>query len=233
MSERLLALTLASWFMFSGAQSAGAQSNPPVSAGEPARGDAAIYVARRGWHIDVGFAASELTPPLSGLAANFPGARYLFFGFGDRRYLMAKDRRSPSMLAALWPGKALILVTGLVGTPAEAFGGAHAVRLRIAAEQSLAAQEYIWRSLESTASPTGDPLRMVERGPYDGSLYFAARPRYSALHTCNTWAAEVLRKAGLPVRTRGVLFVGQLWRQTERLASAEQPGANSPQAFAP
>lgn len=57
-----------------------------------------IFVARRRWHVDVGFAAADLGAPLDALAAQFPGVKYLFFGFGDRRYLMAKHQALPAML---------------------------------------------------------------------------------------------------------------------------------------
>ena len=52
-------------------------------------------------------------------------------------------------------------------------------------------------------------------GPYEGSAYLRASERYSALHTCNTWAAELLQASGLPVHSHGVLFAGQLWRQVQ------------------
>jgi hypothetical protein len=51
-----------------------------------------IYVARRQWHVDLGFAAKDLEPPLRSLTADFPDAQFLFFGFGDRHYLLAKHR---------------------------------------------------------------------------------------------------------------------------------------------
>jgi hypothetical protein len=206
---------LASWFIWSSACAHSVQ--PPVS--QP-RESTTIYVVRRGWHVDVGFAASDMEAPLIAIAAKFPGVRYLFFGFGDRRYLMA-HHHVPAMAAALWPGRALILITGLSATPGQAFGDAHVVRLRVSVEQSRAAQDFIWSSMAIVPSPTGDPTPVVERGPYEGSLYFSARAPYSAFHTCNTWAAEVLRGAGLPVRTSGVLFAGQIWKQTRKLAAAE------------
>jgi hypothetical protein len=49
------------------------------------------------------------------------------------------------------------------------------------------------------------------------SLFFAAAPKYSAVHTCNTWAAEALRAAGLPIHSRGVVFASQLWSQIRRI----------------
>jgi hypothetical protein len=81
-------------------------------------------VARRKWHVDIGFAAKDLEPSLRSLAADFPGAQFLFFGFGDRHYLLANNRHFASMLAAVWPGPGIILATGLKATPGEAFGAA-------------------------------------------------------------------------------------------------------------
>jgi hypothetical protein len=75
------------------------------SSAEPA---AVIYVVRRAWHIDIGFATSDLAPPLASLAHGFAGAHFLLFGFGDRGYLQSRSRRVPNMLGALWPGPGLL-----------------------------------------------------------------------------------------------------------------------------
>jgi hypothetical protein len=55
-----------------------------------------------------------------------------------------------------------------------------------------------------------------------------AVPRYSALYTCNTWAADTLRSAGLPVRSTMTLLAGQLWRQVTRLAADPRLRAAAP-----
>ena len=191
-----------------------AQPSPPAQ--EPddeSGGSAIIYVVRRGWHIDVGFAASDLRPPLRSLDASFPGVKYLIFGFGDRHYLLAKDRGITVPLATMWPGPGLILATGLVALPQDAFGGGHVITLTVTARQAEDAQAFIWQTLES---PTP-----YATGPYGGSLYYGARARYSAFHTCNTWAAESLAAAGLPIRRSGVIFAGQLWRQVRRLGKID------------
>lgn len=185
--------------------------------------DAAVdlYVVRRGWHVDVGFAAGELQAPLQSVVSQFPGARYLIFGFGDRHYLMTSHRNAPVLLAALWPGRALILATGLTGSPTQAFGGSeHVVRLRISKAQSGSAQQFIWQALEKLDSPPGDQVKPYAIGPYEGSLFFAAQDDYSALHTCNTWAAEVLKAAGFPVRPAGTIFAWQVWRTAQKFDNA-------------
>ncbi len=187
----------------------GPAHRPAVSV-DVARTAAPIYVIRRGWHIDVAVDAADLIPPLAAISPDFPSVRYLVFGFGDRRYLMAGDHGLFAKIAALWPGAALVLVTGLTATPAAAFGQSQVVRLEATAQQLRLLQMFIVESL-TDSQPTA-------RGPYEGSLYFEARPRYSALHTCNTWAAEALRSSGFPVRDRGVVFAWQLWSQVRRIA---------------
>jgi hypothetical protein len=174
-----------------------------------------VYVARRRWHMDVGFAAKDIRGPLVGVLGQFPGASYVFFGFGDRHYLLSKDQGAPALLAALWPGPGLILVTALENAPRQAFGVEDVIDLQLTPDESRAIQAFIWRSLSRHTDETVEPYAP---GPYPGSTYFAAVPRYSGLHTCITWAAEALRAAGLPVRTRLTLVAGQLWRQIRSIA---------------
>jgi hypothetical protein len=188
---------------------------PPPGPAQDLATSPVIYVARRGWHIDIGFAQADLKPPLNSLATGFPGMRYLFFGFGDQQYLAAKNHNAPKLLAALWPGRGVLLVTGLSTTPAEAFGSTHVAVLTVTPQELNDAESFIWNSLDRQAG-----ARSSARGPYDGSLYFAAAPRYSAFHTCNTWAAEVLKAAALPIHSSGVVFAGQLWTQVRRVSSA-------------
>jgi hypothetical protein len=177
-----------------------------------------VYVARRKWHIDVGFAAADLDPSLLPLRAGFVSARYLFFGFGDRRYLLKKTKTAPLLLGALWPGPALLLVTTIKDPPDFAFGATQVARLELSAAQAHAIQAFI------RASITGSDLTPLAAGPYEGSAYYPASQQYSALHTCNTWAAEALRAGGQRVHSTGVIFASQLWHQVRRLRDQLQGG---------
>lgn len=185
-----------------------------------------IYVARRGWHIDIGMAAADLSPPLNQAAAPLPGSNYVFFGFADKHYLLAANHNAPVLLSALWPGASILLTTGLTNSPAEGFGATHVITLSVTPDQMRDLQAFIWRSLRTQ----DDVLRVYRDGPYEGSAYFLGKPKYSALHTCNTWGAEALRAAGFHVHTGGVVFAGQLWVQARRLKRLQDraagPGAS-------
>ena len=197
----------------------------PLADSASERGEVVLYLARRGWHIDVGFAARDLDPSLAFIAPRFPQAKYLFFGFGDRRYLLSKGKHTSTLLSALFPGRGLILVTAIENSPVEAFGAAHVLEFALPAPQAAAAQLFVRRALagvtsggdeaaERGAQTTDFPV--VAEGPYEGSVYYGAVARYSALHTCNTWAAEALKSAGLDVHAHFVVFAGQTWNQARR-----------------
>ena len=175
---------------------------------------AQVWVARRGWHIDLGVAAEQLNGPLTSVAAHFPAARFVFFGFGDRRYLTSRRHGSSTLAAALWPGAGLMLASAIASSPPQAFGAQHALALTLNERQMRSLQDFIW----ATFATTDGAAHVIGPGPYEGSLYFEALPRYSGLHTCNTWAAEGLAAAPLPIHRHFVVFAGQLWSQAKKLA---------------
>jgi hypothetical protein len=178
----------------------------------PADSHITVYVVRRGWHVDVGLAAADLRPPLRTLAAAFPGATYLLFGFGDERYLLHGG--SGDLLLALWPGAGVILITSLhTSAVSAAFDVGAVITLDLTQPQSTALQNYVWQSLQTQQGAATS----LAPGPYAGSMYYPSALSYSAARTCNTWAAAALRAAQLPVHSSGVIFAWQLWPQVERL----------------
>ena len=109
---------------------------PRLTEEQPVRSSSSssvIYVIKRKWHVDIGFAATDLQAPLASLRADFPAAQYLVFGFGDRHYLLAQDRGFGGMLAALWPGRGLMLATGLPTTTQAAFGDDNVIEIPLTA----------------------------------------------------------------------------------------------------
>jgi hypothetical protein len=178
-----------------------------------------IYIVRRQWHIAVEFPADDLAPPLASLKSNFPEAKYFSFGFGDLHYLVAKNKNFPGIFAALWPGRGLILINGGTLSPEEIFGTDQVIPVAVSSAQGRAAQAFVWESLSSNA---GKLVPYAEARPDEG-LYFSAVPSYSAFYTCNTWVADILAAAGLPIGTHGVIFADQLWSQVRRLPRSAQP----------
>lgn len=192
------------------------ESGPPVT----------IYVIKRSWHTDIGFNAADLHQPLAALRTALPDAHYLLFGFGDKHYLMNHGGSFDGLIGAVWPGDGLVLMTGLEDTPEQSFGPQGVTRLSVSAAQERRLESFVWATL---ASHDGVATALAP-GPYSGSLYYDATARYSGLHTCNTWTAQGLEAAGLPVHSFGVEFSGQVWRQVRKLGTAGRPSAARPSA---
>jgi uncharacterized protein (TIGR02117 family) len=192
-----------------------ADGSPPV----------VIYVVKRHWHTDIGFGVTDISSPLATVVAKLPAARILLFGFGDRHYLMNQDHGLSGSLVALWPGPGVVLVTGLTATPEQAFGGDEVKRLALSADQARRLEDFVWKTLVPPDGVAG----FLGKGPYDGSVFYSATAKYSGLNTCNTWTAEALKVAGLPVSSSGVEFSGQVWRQVGEI-QRQQAAASALQA---
>jgi len=176
---------------------------------------ATLFVVGRGWHTDVALPAAEVAGPLAALRQEFPGVRYLVFGFGERRYLMDKH---PGELLALLPGPGVMLVTALGASPAAAFGPEHVVALAISQDGLARENAFLWSYFAKDRN--GRPL-LLAAGPYSGSLFYASGGTYTLAHTCNTWTAEALSAGGLPVSGSGVLFAGQILRLARHVAASQ------------
>jgi len=192
---------------------------------EPA---ASIYVLRRGRHTDLILPLESVHGPLTAIAAAFPGARYLTFGFGDRQYVLATHKNLAHLLLAPLPGAGLLLVTGVEAAPAEVYGSDHLLALPLRQQQIDGIARFVWDSLQQDDQGAVPPYLP---GKYPGNVYYPSSRTYYGLYTCNTWTAEALRSGGLPVRSSGVLFAGQVWDQVQAIAAhqaaAERPSAHS------
>ncbi|MGE0417523.1 MAG: DUF2459 domain-containing protein [Acetobacteraceae bacterium] len=162
----------------------------------------------RGWHSDIALPVQALDARLDSLRATFPGARYLVFGIGERSFLMKDRTNLLDMLGALLPSPTAMLVTALRVPPPEAFPApSDVVPVHITPDGLTRLSGFIAASF--AYAPSGGP-RLLAVGPYPGSLFYYATPIYSGLYTCNTWSAEALRAAGLPISPVGLLFAGDV-----------------------
>jgi uncharacterized protein (TIGR02117 family) len=189
----------------------------PTGAALPA-GEATIYVVGRGWHTDIGLPVEEVAGPLASLERDFPGVRFMVFGFGERDYYIGRSEGSGEMLTALFPSKSAILLTALRVPPTEAFESQQVVLLHLSRAGVERIVARLWDGLEKRED--GSAVRLAE-GPYPGSAFYASSETYDALHTCNTWTARMLREGGVPVNVAGVLFTDQVMRQVRWIAAGQ------------
>ena len=171
----------------------------------------AIYVLRGGWHTELALPLQLIDSPLSGLKSDFPGARYLVFGWGARDYYMAQNPGIAEATRALSPGPAVMLVMALPSAPSE-----NAFVVFVSRQGVARLSRWLWNELAKDAA--GQAQR-IAAGPYPQSVFYAATGSYDASHTCNTWTAEALRVAGLPVNAAGIIFADQVTAQLAPFAT--------------
>lgn len=192
-------------------------SVPPPAPGPVAT---TITIVERGWHTDVCLRTEDADAWVMAFARGFDGARYLCFGFGERQYVVGGEHGVLTMLSAMLPSKSALLMTALRDTPAAAFGAANVVTLGVTRAGLTELEAFLREASEADAQ--GRPMRLAN-GPYVGSMYFAASGTYFAFYTCNTWTADAMRSADLPV-SDSVLFAGGVMRQARALAAGQSGG---------
>jgi uncharacterized protein (TIGR02117 family) len=191
--------------------------SPPSPAYREAPGDGVtIFLIAAGWHTEIALPVHAMQDPLRAVTPDFPGAQYLSFGWGERNYYMARAPTVGDAMSALLPGPAVLLVTPLYHPPPESRASAQVFELGLSTAGRDRLSSYLWEAFDKSGD--GTPRRLAA-GPAPGSVFYAATGTYSASYTCNTWTAEGLRVAGVPVTPAGVVFVGQLTDQLRSLGA--------------
>ncbi|MBS7792254.1 DUF2459 domain-containing protein [Roseococcus sp. SDR] len=162
----------------------------------------AVWLLDAGWHTEIGLPPAWLPPEIT---TPFPGAALLFLGFGKRDFMLAERPGLAEWLAGPIPGAAALQLTAWPGPPRQAW------RLPIT-PGGLAA---LSSALASSFAPGPE---LIEARP--GRRFYAAARGYSLAYTCNSWTAEMLAAAGLPIATEGVVLSRGVMTQAARLPGA-------------
>lgn len=189
-----------------------AQSFLPAHRGSAARAPV-IGVLVAGWHTGLILPARELGP-LRSLLPAYPDERYVSFGWGNRRFYMARSPTFSEAVAALFSSPSVVLVEGAPTLDALLPSGGKYRWLCADRQQVRRLDTYL---LDALRRRGGRPIDLGT-GPRADSEFIASSERYDAFHTCNTWTAEALEDAGLAVHAGGVIFSSQLKDRLSHLA---------------
>lgn len=157
----------------------------------PALRAAAIGLARE---------RADLAHALRAVVADYPAADWLEIGWGDAGFY--RGARGVEDVTAAMAFRALLLPTPSVlhvvpgwGDPADAFPGAGRVTLALGEAGMVRLAR---RLAETIAVDAAGMPELQGRSLYGLGAFYAARPAYHALFTCNHWIAALLRAAGVP-----------------------------------
>jgi uncharacterized protein (TIGR02117 family) len=170
-----------------------------------------VFIVHNAWHaaivLDRGDLSLDALPELS----DFPDAEFIEFSWGDQDYF--PDPNSgiwAALRAAFWSGGSVLHLVGFNEKVAQFYGRAKIFELRLTA----AAERQLILFISQTFARTNSNSRAQARpGLFPYSRFYPATAKFSVLRTCNTWVAEALASAGLPISPGAVLTAGSLASQ--------------------
>lgn len=187
----------------------------PVNAGweEPEEG-ITIYIANNGIHADIIMPASvqgldwEPLVPKGHFANPDPNARWVAFGSGEERVYLETPRWRDITLKTVWSaltGGKRVMHVEWVSDPGYA---EREIRLR--------PEEYrrLWAAIRADfqQGPDGRPVHIDYPGYGCCDTFYWATGQADMFYTCNTWAANRLRIAGVETSLWTPFVQGLVWR---------------------
>ena len=167
-----------------------------------------LFIVHDSWHAAIVLGKNDIVPVELPESADFPGAEFIEFSWGDQDYF--PDPNSgffAAIKAALWSSGSVIHLVGVTGTLEQVYRGAEIIELRL----SLGAFNRLIESLSKTfLRVQGGSRAPAAPGLFPNSRFYPATPKFSLLRTCNTWVAEMLESADVPVSPRLVITAGNL-----------------------
>ena len=144
-----------------------------------------VHVASNGWHAAIVVPAPALvaTGALPE-AADFSGAAFFEFGWGDRVYYPAKEQTLGMILtAALVPTPAIMHMAALQAPPEDDDSGLEVISVKLTESGFRRLTQALAAEFER---PPGGRAESVSRGLYPDSYFYHARGEFHLFNTCNT-----------------------------------------------
>jgi uncharacterized protein (TIGR02117 family) len=185
-------------------------------AGEDAR---SVFVVNHGWHSAIVVKKTDIPTAVLPEITDFPEAEYLEFGWGDRDYYQAPDPGlGLALKAAFWSKGSVLHVAGFEGAVEDFFHGAEIIEIGMSSE----AFEDLMKFIAGTFLRSGESgLVAVGPGLYSTSRFYSATGRFHLFRTCNTWVAEALSSAGVPISPGYAVTAGSLMDQVKQFGIAK------------
>ena len=175
-----------------------------------------VFVVHDDWHAALVIKKIDIPAAVLPELRDFPYAEHLEFSWGDRDYFPAPDPGfGLALKAAFWSSGSVLHVVGLNDAMENVFPGAEVIEIGISEE----AFQRLIKFISDTFSRS-HPAAPAEAQPglSSNGRFYSAEGKFSILRTCNTWVAEGLSFAGLPVSPSYVITARSLHAQVRPLA---------------
>jgi uncharacterized protein (TIGR02117 family) len=172
-----------------------------------------VFVVHNNWHAALVLRKADLPKGAVPEQTHFPEAEYLEVSWGDRDYFPATEEGfGLALRAAFWSRGSVLHVVGVKGDVSDYSNEAEIIEIAVSPEAFQRLSEFISSSF-SRLDPSVPAQSQPGLIPY--SRFYPASGRFSILRTCNTWAAEALKSAGLDISPGSVITARSLARQLQ------------------
>jgi uncharacterized protein (TIGR02117 family) len=176
-----------------------------------------ILVVHDNWHSAILIKTADLSPKVLPEMRDFPEAIYLEFSWGDREYFPHPDPGvSLALKAAFWSGGSILHVVGVTGSPAVSYPHAEIIPIAVAAGEFQLLVQFVSETFVRAAPESASEARP---GLSENARFYPAQGKFSIFRTCNTWVAEALEAAQLPINAAWVITAGSLGRNVRPLSA--------------
>ena len=173
-----------------------------------ARHGVEVEIVRHRWHTGIIVPREQLGDELAFLGQQFPDARWFEIGWGDREFYRKPDSTWLIIRSLFWPTASALHVVGLE-KPAPELPHRDLLTLTLSPEEMARLRRAISADFQRRR---GETLR-IEPGLYGNSWFYEARGRFWFARTCNTWTAERMAGAGVPLRSFMTLTADSVMEQ--------------------
>ena len=147
---------------------------------------------------------------------DFPEAKYLEIGWGDKRFYQSTDPSMDIALDALFTATpSVVHVYGFKKPVEAAFSKSETLKLEILDENYSNLLRFIYRSFVRNADGAGRPLGKGLYGERT-SQFYAGTGDFHLFNTCNTWVADALKVAGFNINAQGIITANNLMEQARQ-----------------
>lgn len=178
-----------------------------------------VFIVYDSWHAAIVLRQADITPHALPEVIDFPHVEFIEFSWGDKDYFPDPDAGIFTALkAAFWSKGSVLHVVGFSGNVRSFYRTGEIVELRLTSAAHERLLDYISNTF-SRSAPTGRaPARA---GLFTYSRFYPATHKFSLLKTCNTWVAEALNSAGLPISPVNVITADSLASQITGIGTRE------------
>jgi uncharacterized protein (TIGR02117 family) len=174
-----------------------------------------VFIVHDSWHAAIVLRKDDLPTRAVPELADFSEARFIEFSWGDKDYFPDPNSGfSMAVRAAFWSRGSVLHLVGFEENVGTFYPGSKVVELTLSAP----AYNRLVTFLSDSFSRLPEKGRATARGGlYPYSRFYPSTGKFSLMNTCNTWVADALETAGLPVSAGFVITAGQLSEQLNQV----------------